>query len=163
MGTLTGNPAAARRGGRGAADAPLAARLRAGAVQLVEELRRTDRFARMRLGIVGAWAVLSIATLWGACPSSGPSSSLGAEVQVSRDSIMGVQLLVRNESSHIWKDVVLTLDGGFRYTQATMRPHDLVVLPLSSFRRGDDAPPGDYRPRSLAVDCGLGSDMFDLR
>jgi hypothetical protein len=44
-----------------------------------------------------------------------------------------------------------------------MRPHDLVVLSMSSFRKGEDAPPRDYRPRSLAIRCEQGSDRFELR
>ena len=159
----TSIPAAPRWGVRNAADAPLGARTRARALKLADDLRRADRFFKMRFGIVSAWAVISLATLWGACPSSGPTNSLGADVQVSRDSIMGVQLLVRNESTHIWADVVLTLDEDFRYTHATMRPHDLVVLPMSSFRKGEEAPPRDYKPRALVIECGSGSDRFDLR
>jgi hypothetical protein len=138
-------------------------RLRERAERLVADLRRADRFLRLRAGIVGAWGILSIATLWAACPSSGPGNALGADVQVNRDSIMGVQLLVRNESSRIWEDVVLTLDDGWRYTHRTMRPHDLVVLSMSSFKKGDEAPPRDYRPRTLVIACGQGSDRFELR
>ena len=131
--------------------------------QLADDVRRADRFFKMRVGIVGAWAVISMATLWGACATFGPSNALGADVQVNRDSIMGVQLLVRNESTRIWEDVVLTLDDGWKYTHKTMRPHDLVVLPMSSFKRGDDAPPRDYKPRALVIACGQGSERFDLR
>jgi hypothetical protein len=138
-------------------------RAKARALELVEGFRRADRFFKMRLGIVGAWAVLSIATLWGACASTGATNALGADVQVNRDSIMGVQLLVRNESTRIWEDVVLTLDDGWKYTHRTMRPHDLVVLSMSSFKRGDDAPPRDYKPRALVIACEQGSDRFDLR
>jgi hypothetical protein len=143
-------------------EAPLD-RLRARGRKLADDFRRADRFFKLRLGIVGAWVVLSVATLWGACPSSGPSNALGADVQVNRDSIMGVQLLVRNESTRIWEDVVLVLDDGWRYTHKTMRPHDLVVLSMSHFHKGDDAPPRDYKPRSLRIECGQGSDRFDLR
>jgi hypothetical protein len=125
--------------------------------------RRSDRFFKMRIAIVGAWAVLSMATLWGACTSVGPTNALGADVQVNRNSIMGVQLLVRNESTRIWEDVVLTLDDGWKYTHKTMRPHDLVVLSMSSFKKGDEAPPGDYKPRALSIACEQGSGRFDLR
>lgn len=131
--------------------------------RLAEDFRRADRFFKMRLGIVGAWAVVSMATLWGACGTFGPRSSLGADVQVNGNSIMGVQLLVRNESSRIWEDVVLTLDDGWKYTHKTMRPHDLVVLSMSSFKKGDDAPPRDYKPRALVIACGQGSERFELR
>ena len=127
------------------------------------DFRRADRFFKMRVGIVAAWAVLSIATLWGACAVPGPTNALGADVQVNRDSILGAQLLVRNESSRIWEDVVLTLDDGWRYAHQTMRPNDLVVLSMAQFRKGGDAPPRDYVPRTLRIECGQGSGKFDLR
>ncbi len=143
--------------------AALAERARARAAKLADDFRRADRFLKMRLGIVGAWTVLSVATLWGACGAFGPTNALGADVQVNRDSIMGVQLLVRNESTRIWEDVVLTLDDGWKYTHKTMRPHDLVVLSMSSFKKGDEAPPRDYKPHALVIACEQGSDRFDLR
>jgi hypothetical protein len=148
---------------RAQAAADLALRARARLRELVAGFRRSDRYFKMRLGIVGAWAVISMATLWGACASFGPTSVLGADVQVNRNSIMGVQLLVRNESTRIWEDVVLTLDDGWKYTHKTMRPHDLIVLSMSSFKKGDDAPPRDYKPRALAIACEQGSERFDLR
>jgi hypothetical protein len=148
---------------RRSAAASLAERVGARIVKLADGFRRADRFLKMRAGIVGAWAVISLATLWGACPSYGPTNALGADVQVSGDSIMGVQLLVRNESTRIWENVVLTLDDGWRYTHPTMRPHDLVVLSMSHFRKGNEAPPRDYKPRALVIECGRGSDSFDLR
>ena len=139
--------------------------LRSRAGQLWSDFRRADRFFKMRAGIVAAWALLSVATLWGACSStgtSGPTGSIGAEVQLNRDSIMGVQLLVRNESHRIWEDVTLTLDDGWSYQHPTMRPQDLVVLPMTSFKKGEQSLPRDYVPRSLSISCRQGSDRIDL-
>jgi hypothetical protein len=145
------------------AAAALADRARGHIREFADDFQRSDRFFKMRVAIVGAWAVVSIATLWGACSSFGPTNALGADVQVNRNSIMGVQLLVRNESTRIWEDVILTLDDGWKYTHKTMRPHDLVVLSMSSFKKGEDAPPRDYKPRALFIACGQGSERFDLR
>jgi hypothetical protein len=142
----------------------LAKDARARVTDAMEAFRASDRFFKMRVSIVAAWAVLSLVTLWAACGSPGPTTNaLGADVQVNRDSIMGVQLLVRNESSRIWEDVVITLDDGWKYTHKTMRPHDLVVLSMSSFKRGEEAPPRDYKPRALVIACEQGSHQFDLR
>jgi hypothetical protein len=137
--------------------------LRAHARRLAVEYRGASRFLKMRLSIVAAWALLSAVTLWGACPSSGPTNALGADVQLSGDSLLGAQILVRNESGRIWEDVVLTIDDVWRYTHATMRPHDLVVLSMSQFRRGDEEPPHDYKPRGLYIQCAQGAGRFDLR
>lgn len=131
-------------------------------------IRRTDRYTRMRAAIVATWAVLAVATLWGACGSPGASGPLGgrplgADVQVDRDSIMGAQVLVRNDSGRMWRDVALTLDGRWRYTEATMRPGDLVVVAVSSFRDGGQAPPPDHVPRTLSIVCDRGSARYELR
>jgi hypothetical protein len=117
----------------------------------------------MRLAVVGGWAALSLLSLWIAC-SSPSSNSLGADVHVLKDSLVGgQQLLVRNESTSIWTDVVLTLDGEWRHEQRTMRPHDQIVLSPSSFRRGDDVAPRDYKPRTLTIESAEGRARFDLR
>ena len=141
----------------------LARRAAERASKLAEDFKRSDRFFKMRFAIVAAWAVLSAATLWGACTSTDSTNALGADVQVNRDSIMGVQLLVRNESTKIWEDVVLTVDDGWTFTQSTMRPNDLIVVSMSSFRKGEEVPPGDYAPRTLAIRCQQGSHRFELR
>jgi len=133
------------------------------AATLWEDLRRTDRFFKMRAGIVGAWAILSVVTLWAACSSSSaPAGSLGAEVDLNRDSIMGVQILIRNESRRIWEDVTLTLDDGWEHAHQTLRPHDLVVLPMTSFTKGAETLPRDHVPRSLAISCRQGSERVEL-
>ncbi len=130
----------------------------------VEDFKRADRFFKMRLGVVGTWVLLSAVTLWAACPSSGPSNALGADVQVLRESLVGgEQLLVRNESSDIWTDVVLTLDDEWRYEHRTMRPHDQLVLSMSHFRKGEQLAPRDLKPRHLSIRCGQGRASFDLK
>lgn len=141
----------------------LVGRVRGLALQLADGYRVSDRFFKMRLAILGGWAVLTIVTLWASCTTPSVTNSLGADVQVNRDSIMGAQLLVRNESNQIWTDVVLVLDGEWTFTQRTMRPQDLVVLSMSSFKRGPESPPRDYRPRVLTVTCKQGGDRFHLR
>lgn len=130
----------------------------------VESFRRSDRFFKMRAGIVGSWVLISVVTLWAACPSSGPSNPLGADVQVLRDSLVGgQQLLVRNESAETWTEVVLTLDEGWRREHKTVRPHDLLVLPMSEFRRDGQAAPRDFKPRRLTLECDQGRATFDLK
>jgi len=137
---------------------------REGVAGLGRGFRRASRFQRMRIGIVAAWALLSVAALWISCPGSGPTNSLGADVRLLKDSLIGgQQLLVRNESAGLWTDVVLTLDGEWRHEQRTMRPHDQVVLSMSQFHRGADAAPRDLKPRTLAIQCGQGRASVDLR
>lgn len=155
-------PAAARRPPPGAP--ALAERLRAQLALWLESLKRSDRFFRMRAGIVGSWLLISLVTMWAACPSTGPSNALGADVQVLRDSLVGgQQLLVRNESTELWTDVVLTLDDGWRREHKTVRPHDQLVLSMSDFTRQGQPAPRDLKPRRLIVECEQGRAAFDLR
>ena len=147
-------------------NATLVGRAKALGTEMAHEIRRSNRYTKMRAAVIGGWALLSILTLWIACPSSGPSNSLGAEVQLLSDSFVGgSQLLVRNDSSDLWTDIVLTLDDTWKYEKKTLRPHDHLVLSVSQFRRGAEAPPSDYRPRLLEIECGQGrfSTPIELR
>lgn len=141
---------------------PLAARLRALAARWADDLRRADRFARQRMAILGTWALLSVVTLWTACPSA---DSLGATVQVLRESIVGgQQVLVANDSAGvIWTDVTLTLDDAWRYEHPTLRPQERLVLSMPQFHREGEAAPRDLKPRRLRLVCNEGRRTFDLR
>ncbi|HET8722622.1 MAG TPA: hypothetical protein VFM53_00360 [Anaeromyxobacteraceae bacterium] len=130
---------------------------------LAEGFRRTGRWKRMRLGFVGGWLVASVVALFIACPRSGPANSLGADVQLLRDSLLGQQILVRNESDVVWTDVVLLLEGGWRHEVRTLRPREQVVLSPSQFDRAGEPAPRDLRPRRLSIECGQGSATVDLR
>jgi hypothetical protein len=142
----------------------VADRARRAAADGAESYRRSSRHQRMRAGVIGGWILLSLLAVWIAFPASGPSNSLGADVHVLKESLVGgEQLLVRNESTDIWTDVVLTLDGSWRNEQRTIRPHDQVVLSPSQFRRGEEAAPRDLKPRTLTIECRQGRTRFDLR
>ena len=139
------------------------ARARAELERLADELRRSDRFFRMRAGVVAGWAILSAITLAAACPPVGPGNSLGAEARVLRESFVGgAQVLVRNDSGDVWTDVVVTLDGEWRYRQATLRPREEIVVSTTLFRSGELGPAADYRPRKVEVECSQGSSSFEV-
>jgi hypothetical protein len=128
------------------------------AVDLADGYRRSTRYFRMRVGVVIGWAVLSIATLFASCPSSGPTNALGAVVQVlpGNESIMGTQFLVRNDSGRNWTDVAFTLDGGWRLERKTVRAGDKLVLPLRQFQKAGAPAPEDLRPRSIRIESRQG-------
>jgi hypothetical protein len=128
---------------------------------VAEGYRKSTRYFRMRAAVVGAWAVLSVATLWAACPSSGPRNALGAEASLS-EAFLGSQVLVRNESDAPWRDVVFTLDGGWRLERRTVRPGESVPLAVAQFRRGDETAPRDLRPRSVRIECSEGDATVPL-
>jgi hypothetical protein len=130
------------------------------ATDLGEAYRKSTRYFRMRAAIVGTWALVSVVTLWAACPSSGPSNALGARVQLlSRNEpgmLMGTQVLVENDSGRLWRDVVLTLDGGWRYERKTVRPQDKLVVSITQFRKGAAAAPAELDPKAITIECAEG-------
>jgi hypothetical protein len=131
---------------------------------LLEGFRRTGRWQKVRLGLVGGWIAVSLLALWIAFPSSGPGNSLGADVHVLKDSLLGgQQILVRNESDEVWTDVVVTLDGTWKHGVRALRPREQVVLAPSQFERAGEPAPRELRPRKLRVECREGSAAFDLR
>jgi len=129
------------------------------ATDVADGYRKSTRYFRMRVAVVAGWAMLSIATLWSACPSDGPTNALGAIVQLlsGDESLMGTQVLVQNESGENWTDVTFTLDGGWAFERKTVRAGDKVVLSLRQFRKEEAAPPEDLRPKTLRIDSAQGS------
>jgi len=134
------------------------------AQDLAGRVKRSSRFLRWRVGIVGAWALVSLVTLWASCPSTGPTNALGADVQVLKDSVVGgQQILIRNESGENWTEVVVTLDDTWRRAQRTLRPQEQMVLSPGQFKRGTEPAPRDLKPRTLLLECEQGRARFDLR
>jgi hypothetical protein len=125
------------------------------ATDVADGYRKSTRAFRLRLAVVGAWVVLSLATMWLACPRSGPSNSLGADVQVSEE-LLGTQILIWNSSGDMWTDVTLTLDGGWQWHTPTIREGQRLVVAASRFSKDGAAAPGDLKPRSLTIDCTQG-------
>jgi hypothetical protein len=132
------------------------------ATDLGEAYRKSTRYFRMRAAIVGAWVLLSVITLWAACPpSSSPANALGARVQLlSRSNepgmLLATQVLVENDSGQMWRDVVITLDGDWRYERKTVRPQDKLVLAVTQFRKGTSAAPAELEPRAITIECAEG-------
>jgi hypothetical protein len=139
----------------------VAGRVRAAAVELASGLvggfKRSDRTFRRKAAVVGTWFLLSLMTMWAACPSSGPSNSLGAEARLQATSV-GLVLSVHNDTDgSVWSDVTLTLDDTWRYDRRrTIRAGDTVTPRLEDFRKDGEPPPADYRPQKLTVQCQQG-------
>jgi hypothetical protein len=129
------------------------------AQDVADGYRKSTRYFKLRAAVVGSWAVLSLLTLWIACPSGG--NALGAEVTVSFEDPARTFVRVSNASSAIWEDVVLTLDGTWRYERKTIRGGEGLVVETGKFTRDGAPAPEALRPRSLEIDCSEGS--FETR
>lgn len=115
--------------------------------------RKSTRYFKLRAAVVGTWALLAAVTFWSACPSSGPTNALGAKARLLAGSIMGSQVFVENESEQLWRDVVVTLEGGWRFEKRTVRPGESFVAPTNRFTKdGVTAPPG-LSSRTITLEC----------
>jgi hypothetical protein len=124
--------------------------------EVAEGYRRSDRYLRLRAAIVASFVALSLFAMWASCLPAGVTNALGAEAQLLADSIMGTQILVKNDSDRNWTEVAFTLDGEWRLERRTVRAGDKVVVPLRQFTRDGRAAPGDLQPRTLEIRCAEG-------
>ena len=125
--------------------------------------RKSTRYFKLRAGIVATWALLALVTFWGACPSSGPSNPLGAKARLLAGSIMGSQIFVENESDQIWRDVVVTLEGGWRYEKRTVRPSESFVVPTNRFAKDGATAPAGLASRTITIECAEGRVTIPLQ
>jgi hypothetical protein len=132
------------------------------AADVASGYRKSSRYFRLRAAVIGTWAVLALATFWGACPSSGPTNALGAKAKLLAGSIMGSQVFVENESGQVWREVVVTLEGGWRFEKRTVRPAESFVVPTNRFAKdGTTAPPG-LASRTITIECAEGKITIPL-
>jgi len=126
------------------------------ASDVAREYRKSTQYFKLRAAVIATWALLAAVTFWGACPSSGPSNALGAKARLLAGSIMGSQVFVENESDKPWREVVVTLDGGWRFEKHTVRAAESFVVPTNRFTKdGATAPPG-LSPKTISIECAEG-------
>ncbi len=117
--------------------------------------RKSSLTFKRQVLVLAAWALLSIVTVAVAWPRTGPSNSLGAEVQISEE-LLGTQVVVFNRSDRMWTDVTLTLDGGWQWRTPTLREGQQVVIATTRFARDGATAPLDLKPRSITIECAEG-------
>ncbi len=125
------------------------------ATDVADGYRKSSLTFKRQLLVVAGWLVLSAVTLAIAWPRTGPSNSLGAEVQVSEE-LFGTQIVVFNRSDRMWTDVTLRLDDGWEWHTATLREGQQAVIATNRFTRGGAAAPLDLKPRSITIECAEG-------
>ncbi|MGB8932308.1 MAG: hypothetical protein WCC48_13780 [Anaeromyxobacteraceae bacterium] len=132
------------------------------AADVSDTYRKSSRFLRLRVAIVGSWVLLALVSLYTACPSSGPSNALAADVTLLPETLLGQQLSVSNGSSDMWTEVTLTLDGAWVHKVRTIRAGQNVVVAISSFARDGANAPADLKPRAIEIECDQGSAELSL-
>ena len=92
-----------------------------------EDFRNADRYFKVKAAILGAWAVLSLAGVWVACPGApvilGPSTALGARLIMGEEPEHPAYVL-SNESDRAWEEVVVVVNHstGRRSKSSSPRP-----------------------------------------
>jgi hypothetical protein len=96
-----------------------------------EDFRNADRYFKVKAGILGAWAVLSLAGVWVACPGApvllGPSTALGARLIMGEEPEHPAYVL-SNESDRAWEDVVVVVNHSFRAAISHVEPRAFVTI-----------------------------------
>ncbi len=124
------------------------------ATDVADGYRKSTRYFKLRIAVVGSWFVLLGMTMWLACPG-GQGNALGADVQV-QETLLGTQIKVENRSDRMWTDVTLVLDDEWERQVSTLREGQRLVVATSSFTRSGMAAPGDLKPRTLTIRCAQG-------
>lgn len=127
------------------------------ASDLVDGVKKSDRPLRLKAAVVGTWLLLATITIWSACPSTGPSNSLGAVARLQTTSVGQVLSLRNDTDGTIWTEVELILDDTWRYDRRrTIRAGDTVTPRVEDFRRDGEPPPATHRPSKLTIQCQQG-------
>lgn len=131
--------------------------------QFVEDFRSRDRYFKYKVGIIAAWLVVSTGTFAVSCGGGPSENSLRAHAKVTTVAD-DVTLLVRNDSSDVWKEVHLTLNGKFTAYTPEIPPGGKFVLAVKQFVGPEgQVPARDLQPQTLRVACSEGADVIDFR
>jgi hypothetical protein len=133
------------------------------AADVTDGYRKTSRFLRLRAAVVGGWVLLALVSLYTACPSSGPTNELSAEVTLLPETIVGQQLSIANGSREMWTEVKLTLDGQWTHEIRTVRAGQNVVVGVTKFAHDGTTAPQDLKPKKLQISCDQGSADLSLQ
>lgn len=115
--------------------------------EVVEDFRSSDRFFKYKALVISLWFLLAIGSFGIACPSTGPSNDINAVLVVSGEATAPIYM-VKNESTDIWKDVEIIVNGKYRSTM-TQLPGEGGNTTLSSAVLFDDN--GKRAPSTLPI------------
>jgi len=99
--------------------------------ETLEDFRNADRYFKVKAVILGAWAVLSLAGVFVACPAAptigGPSTSLGARLIMGEETEHPAYVL-SNESDRAWEEVVVVVNHSYRAAISHVEPKAFVTI-----------------------------------
>ncbi len=94
----------------------------------IEAFKHSDHFFKYKVAIVGAWLVVSVATLvWAPPRSSEAANRLGASLVVTTVLDHPVYM-VKNEGSRTWREVVVVVNRTYRAAASEVQPGQNLTL-----------------------------------
>jgi len=79
--------------------------------EVVEDFKNSDRFFKYKAMVITLWLALSVGAFGVACPSSGVTNDIEAVLVVSGETNAPIYM-VKNDSSDVWQDVEILVNGG---------------------------------------------------
>ncbi|MGI5863600.1 MAG: hypothetical protein ACOX6T_16305 [Myxococcales bacterium] len=132
-------------------------------LEIVEDFRASDRFFKYKAGVVAGWVLMSLVSLFVACPSSKQvedTNELNARVRVQQVDALDrkiTALYVENRSDVDWEVVLLQLNSTYHAAVPAIPAGRRAVVQLDKFSGLDGkTPPESLRPQKLEIRCTQG-------
>ncbi|RLB58616.1 MAG: hypothetical protein DRI34_04335 [Deltaproteobacteria bacterium] len=123
----------------------------------VRDFRESGRTFRLKVGLVGGYLAVSLATVLVFIPR-GELNEIDAEVRLSESTLIGGRyFLVANRSQETWKKLRLVLNDRWRISWPRLRPGKKKAFFINRFKdsSGKRAPP-DVAILKLRLECRQG-------
>jgi hypothetical protein len=93
-----------------------------------EGLRGADRYFKTKAAIVGCWLVLTISSLFVACPATTRRGNTLAAQLVLTDVADHPVYMVKNDGKRPWRDVIVVVNHEYRAATAIVQPGNNITF-----------------------------------
>jgi hypothetical protein len=132
--------------------------------ELAEDFRASDVYFKAKAAIIGAWAVMVVASI-AIAMSGGPrdpaANDLHAYAQITRTSL-GWGLLLKNAGRSPWTGMRLELGDGYTFEKPFVAADEELVLGSAQFLKDGRPPPPQMQPTGLRVVAEQGDAVIPL-
>jgi hypothetical protein len=128
------------------------------AKEALADFKASDKFFKVKAGIVFAWLLLSSASFVVACPGSGflENNNLHARLVIAGERNAPIIMLV-NEGQRPWTDVTIVVNQNYRAAVGKVAAKDsITVTPKQLMGPGNKLAPKDLRPTDIEVRTARG-------
>ena len=92
-----------------------------------EDFQNSERYFKYKAGIIGAWLLVSIVSVFLAMPESGVTNDLGAQVVTTEVAGRAVYM-IKNDSTETWNDVEVVVNRDYKTRVAQIPPNGDITL-----------------------------------